>query len=116
MKKSPTSVRFEAACRRWQATLGLTDWTLTFKTATADGEYEAYVEYNCENRHASITFFVGVKEALSPERVALHEMLHILFADMLSTAARLASDGHKDVGREEHKAIERLLNALDGRP
>lgn len=114
--KKPPSARFEAACRKWQVTLGLTDWTLHFKTAPADGTHEALVEYNGENRHATITYFTKVQDALVPERVALHEMLHVLFADMLEIAARRASDGHADVAREEHRVIERLLNALDGRP
>jgi hypothetical protein len=115
MKITPAK-RFEASCRKWQVTLGLTDWTLHFKTAKADGAHEAMVEYNGENRHATITFFVGVKDALVAERVALHEMLHVLFADMLTIAAKRASDGHADVLLEEHRVIERLLNALDGRP
>lgn len=115
MKKSLAD-RFEFACRKWQVTFGLTDWTLHFATAKADGSHEAEVAYNSENRHATITFYIGVKDALAPERVALHEMLHVLFADMLDASCRRASDGHPDVLREEHRVIERLLNCMDGRP
>lgn len=115
MKTTPAQ-RFEAACRKWQVTLGLTDWTLTFKTTQGDGEHEADVGYNCETRQATITYYKGVDDAAKAERVALHEMLHVLLADMLQQAARRACDTHVDVAREEHRVIERLLNALDGRP
>lgn len=110
------AIAFERACRRWQVTLGLTDWTFSFKTAKADGVHEAEVMYNCETRCAIFTYYVGVDDACTPARIALHEMLHVLLADMLSIAARRADDNHPDALREEHRVIERLLNALDGRP
>lgn len=116
MTSTPWTRRFEKSCRAWQVTLGLTDWTLSFKLARADGTRQADVAYDVEGRQATITAYVKTSDASAPERVALHEMLHLLFADMLAAAAARASDTHADVGREEHKAIERLLNALEGRP
>lgn len=116
VKSTPWTRRFERSCREWQVALGLTDWTLAFRVARADGNYEATVEYNCENRQATLTSFTGVTDADRAERVALHEMLHLLFADMLHASSLRASDTHPEVGREEHKAIERLLNAIEGRP
>ena len=113
MKPHRWSVRFEKACRQWQGKLGLTDWTILFKVGK-ESEAEADVVYNCTNRHATITSYI-TSDALSPERIALHEMLHLLFADMLEMAGQKGGD-HADVGKEEHRAIERLLNTMDGKP
>ena len=120
MKPAVWSRRFEASCRKWQAMLGLTDWTLHFKMEKGDGTKHANVQYTCDSRQVIVTSFIERGEAdgtrATPERIALHEMLHIALADYCTAAARFASDTHDDVIREEHKVIERLLNALDGRP
>lgn len=109
--------RFETACRNWQATFGLTDWTIHFKSAESKGDrVEAMVEYEVEDRHATFTVFEGAATGLTPERVALHEVFHLVFADMLATAAQRGSAEQADVAREEHRVIERLLNVMDGRP
>lgn len=98
--------------------LGLVDWTLSFRTERDDGVRYAHVAYDTDARQATITVFVrkSTRDTLAPERIALHEMLHVLFADMLAVTAARASDTHAEVGREEHKVIERLLNAMEGRP
>lgn len=114
---SDWSDRFESACRNWQATLGLTDWTIHFKVAPAkEDRVEAMVEYEVEDRHATLTAYDGAATGLTPERVALHEILHLLLADALAMAATRGHAEHVDVAREEHRAIERLLNVIDGRP
>jgi hypothetical protein len=113
-KPTPWTKRFEASCRKWHVKLGLTDWTIRYAVEKASDTNEAEVAYNCDSRHAKITAYASAGEALSPERVALHEMLHLLFADVIEVAAQRGSS-HADVAREEHRLIERLLNAFDGR-
>lgn len=110
------AVAFERACRRWQVTLGLTDWEFSFRKAKNDDTHYANVMYNCENRHAIFTYYIGVEDSPAPRRLALHEVLHVLGADWSRTIAARGSEDHPDAAREEHKLIERLLNALDGRP
>jgi len=113
----PWNRRFEASCRDWQVRLGLMDWTLTFRVEPPSGNYEATICYDCASRQATLTSFgAGTPGRTKADRIALHEMLHLLFADTLVMAATRASDMHPDVGREEHRVIERLLNALEGRP
>lgn len=113
---SDWSDRFEATCRHIQQKLGLVDWTIHFKSAPSKGDrVEAMVEYEVEDRHATLTVFEGAETGLSPERVARHEMYHLLFADLLAMAATRGHPEHVDVMREEHRVIERLLNA-DSRP
>lgn len=109
---TPTD-RFKIACRKWQARFGLTDWAIVYKTAEKDAEHFGYVHYNWDSRRAIITL---VKDADGDvEAIALHEMLHVLLADLLATVAQRASDTHPDVGREEHRVIERLMAVLGGK-
>jgi hypothetical protein len=106
---------FEKSCREWHVKLGLTDWTVRYSVEKAHDTNEAEVSYNCDSRHARITSYADAGDSLPAHRVAIHEMLHLLFADMIEVAAQRGS-AHTDVAREEHRVIERLLNALDGRP
>ena len=106
--------RFKAACRKWRARFGLTDWRLVYKTAADDGEHAGYVSYNWDSRHAVITMVRDIHGEGRPEATALHEMLHVLLADLLATAAMRSSDTHPDVAREEHRVIERLMTVLGG--
>lgn len=115
-KPTPWTRAFEQACRQWQMRLGLTDWTLRFKVEKGDGTKWAHVDYDLEARQAQLLSFSGAQEPRAkPDRIALHEMLHILLADYVNLAARHGTDTHDNVTREEHRVIERLLNALDGR-
>lgn len=114
MKATPDeAAAFREECLAWQAKLGLTDWTLQFKTADADGGLdEAEVDFDCDTRHATITYFLNVKDSLHPKDVARHEILHLLLADMLHAAINGRDESDPILGREEHKVIERLLKVL----
>jgi hypothetical protein len=109
------AAEFRAECLKWQTKFGLTDWTLQFKTEDGSGKHdEAEVDYDCETRHATITYYLGVTDSLHPKDTALHEVLHLLFADMLLAAvnSRRGDEADSVTAREEHKAIERLLKVL----
>ncbi len=106
---------FEQSCRQWQAKLGLTDWTLRFKVEKGDGSRWAHVEYDRECRQVQVTSFPDKTDA-DPDRIAEHEMYHLLLADYVCLAAERASDTHPEVIREEHRVIERLLNVKHGKP
>lgn len=116
MKSTTWTRRFEKSCRAWQVKLGLTDWSITYRVDHMPSAW-ARVEYDVDSRTALITsngYMKGLGER-APERIALHEMLHLLFADTIDTAGRRGGD-HVDTGRAEHAVIERLLNAIEGRP
>lgn len=120
---------FREECVRWQKTFGLTDWTLAFKSEPAQGLDEAECYSDCNTRHATMTFYYGVEDALHPNDVALHEMLHLLVADLVLTTIEVArqlktndatkaddeieeAENHPLVGRVEHMLIERLIKVL----
>ena len=91
----------------WVHKFGLKDWYVDIKHDREGTDYEALVEYDKETRHATFTFYsAGQSSSYSIERLALHEVLHLLFADTIP------EDCGDDVAREEHRVIERLLHAL----
>lgn len=111
MTKEEWAKAFEEGCKKWQTRLGLTDWSLRYTTGKP-GRNIATVDYNQDTRRVTATAYVNDDMPEDPERVALHEMLHILFADFVAISAARASDMHPDVVREEHRMIERLLTAM----
>lgn len=114
MKTAPDeAAQFREECLKWQTRFGLTDWTLQFLTEESPGGHdEAEVDFDCDTRHAKITYYLGVKDSLHPRDVACHEILHVLFADMLLTAIEARDESDPRLAREEHRVIERLLKLL----
>jgi hypothetical protein len=105
---------FREECLKWQAKFGLTDWTIAFKVEEAKQGVldEADIYFDCDTRHATITYFTGVMDSLHPKDVACHEILHLLFADTLVAAIEARDEDDPLLAREEHKVIERLLKVL----
>ena len=97
---------FENEVRTWVDRLGLKDWYVDFKLDGTATDTEAQVEHDRNSRHATFTYFTASKKSYSPERLALHEVLHLLMADVIP------ADCSGDVAREEHRMIERLLHVL----
>lgn len=94
--------------------MGLLDWSIRYKVRAGDGDAEAQVAYRVDARTATMTAYTNVEDGEPAVRVALHEMLHLVLADALNAAARRGDDAHPDVAREEHRAIERLINVIAG--
>ena len=103
--------RFEAAVRRDQVLYGLTNWSFWFKEEEGDGTVCAEVRMGREGRDATFVAFAKTEQDDPPEKVARHEVYHVLFCDVLEICARRASDTHLDTKIAEHEVIERLLNA-----
>jgi hypothetical protein len=102
---------FREECIRQQSIWGLTDWTIQFWTEPAPQgcKDEAMVDLDCDTRHAKMTYYIGVEDALSPIDVARHEILHLATADMILAAIHARDESDPILGREEHKFIERAL-------
>lgn len=109
---------FRDECLRLQKEWGLLHWTLQFKTKPSKPKRvdEAMVDFDCETRHATMTYWIGVEDALHPKDVAKHEMLHLLLADLVLAAVNAprgeAGENDPTVAREEHKLIEILLKVI----
>jgi hypothetical protein len=110
-KPTRWSRRFEAAVRRDQVRYGLTNWAFWFKTEAGDGTICAEVRMDREGRNATFVAFTKTTQDDPPEKVARHEVCHVLLCDMLEICARRASDTHLDTKIAEHEVIERWINA-----
>ncbi len=97
---------FEQAVFKWVDKLGLHDWYVYVTHSAETSECEAEIEYDRDTRHASITYYWNCPDPQPIERVALHEVLHLLLGDLIP------EDCGDDVAREEHRVIERLLHVL----
>lgn len=110
---SDDAAQFREECLKWQAAFGLTDWTLQFQVVDGVGQKdEADVDYDCNTRHATVTYYTNVDDSLHPSDLALHEILHLLLADMNLAGIDARSESDPILGREEHKVIERLIKVL----
>lgn len=112
---SDAAARFEAACREWQARFGLLDWAFRFEVVKSPSTKHAEVNMDHEIREAIFTFYTSGKPVYTPERLALHECLHVVLVEVLEVTAQRACITHRDVEREEHRAIERLTNVIGGK-
>lgn len=114
MKTEPEEAAlFRAECIRWQGIFGLTDWIIIIKVskATEDEQHEAETDFDCETRYATITYNMGVNDAMHPSDVAYHEITHLLLADLIFVALHTRAvdpEADKHLGIEEHKVIMRL--------
>lgn len=104
---------FKKYALEWQERLGVTEWALYFEH-TKDNMTDVYAQVFWDNgaRLATIRFnkdWDGLREK-SPkeiERAALHEVLHVLFADFCAAGeARYSTQAYLD--SSEHAVIRRL--------
>lgn len=113
MSGSTWTRRFETAARRWQRDLGLTDWSVRYRTKSTHDENLADISRDGDARIAIVTAYANAG-GFPAERIALHEMLHLALADLLRVAAKRGAD-HNDTVLEEHRLIERLLAVIPER-
>lgn len=105
--------RFESECRLLQLQFGLLDWCFIYERASGDGSKSAEVNMDRDAREAVFTTYL-FDQTDNPERIALHEILHVIFVEPLEMAALRGDAEHVDVAREEHRGIERLVNYMRG--
>ena len=105
--------RFEREVRRLQVKLGLLDWSFSFKVEEGDADTVASATMDRDGRSVIFRVFLSGPTDVTPESVALHEVLHVLYTEALDLAAERGNAMHRDVIREEHRAIERLINFID---
>lgn len=114
MKFAKWAATFEREVSRLQVALGLLDWAIAFKVSDGDGSRVASVTMDLDGRTAVFECFRAGHTSEAPERVAFHEIMHVLLYEALELAAKRGDDNHADVQREEHKAIERLCHLVVG--
>lgn len=101
----------------WQAKLGLIDWNITCHHEELESAL-ASTNANNENSQAGIAlntrwpaFNVPTRELI--EQVALHEVLHVLLAD-LSYLGTCRYVSRAELDTAEHRIVRRLEHVLGG--
>lgn len=112
--------RFERACWKWIGALGLRDWRIdVVQERLSIGTRQAEVSINRADRNARLawnTHLGGERLALlSPDELALHEVLHIALCDTVELAADAGWCMRADVQQAEHALIARLVGVMGKR-
>ena len=110
---------FILGVKHWMDAFGLTEWTPDFEHEHLDGGTLAQVQFDCQGKGCRFTYAKSVNtDAIqakavinSPERLAIHEVLHLLLADLTYTASLRSIDEAVLIGRE-HEVINRLMRIL----
>ena len=99
------AILFDGFIAKWQAKLNLNDWRIERGVLPAKNAM-ASVEFNEPARLATYRLGDFGAEAVTPEsleKTALHELLHVVFHDVLNaTTARLDPD---QIEAAEHRVI-----------
>jgi hypothetical protein len=100
---------------KWQIKLGLTDWRIVRSSKRPKGVCAEVAKMDLEQRLAS--YRIGMDFGAEPvteqslEDTAAHEMLHVLFHELIETAKR--QDATMDQIRSvEHRVINTLTRLL----
>lgn len=106
--------QFERYVRKWQKLLHLEHWTITVvsskKSSKAIG-LNGQMQHAADTRRATITHFRNPDMPI--EETALHELLHVMLADMDYAVGRTTYDGLVEIMIEH---LTRALVDMDGRP
>ena len=106
---------FKDYCFKWQDTFSLRDWRIYFVHKRLNGAY-AQTKWSTDSMLATITLssYWDDMQPISDielERIALHEIMHVLFAPLVSEAEyRYAT--HDNIEIAEHAIVRRLEAAF----
>lgn len=119
MSKPYTKEQFDeyvSAVKHWLNQLNITGWTIDFKQRHIGESIAGNTTYNTVSRNAcfQLAEFQTGDYCLHDDMnaLALHEVLHLLVADLVWTVKELKDDMHDLVIAKEHELINRLIPAL----
>lgn len=114
MSKKEIENKLKKLIKKWQALLQLSEWKILYEVKNMES-YNATVYPYRKYREALITCDPDAEDL---EREAIHELLHVLFADMLQGIELFIKSYIKDSGAleliktqmdiEEHRVVEKL--------
>ena len=108
--------RFAAKVEELIEKLGLHDWHVTVSHEQIGDRVAAQTQCNHVAKHASIRLTkqsegdFGIE--WNPERLATHEVLHLLLWDFCETACKLGDVSHPLLVAQEHAVLHRLMRAM----
>ena len=106
---------FKKECLKWINVLGLNDWEMDYTHKDIKSEWRSWVAYDVINRIATINLEISWDDNKPTDnlvkRMAFHEVLHLLFAD-ISALVNSRTVTQKMLDMCEHKLIRILENIL----
>lgn len=97
----------------WMKRFQLGDWSLIFQHAKIEPGMVAKTLWNASARNATIILSTNIdcpsKSFYDLKETALHEVLHIVLAGLVSYTQRT---GDSYVSEEEHRIINHMIKAL----
>lgn len=109
-------VTFKAKVEWLVEKFGLRDWHLMITHEQIGDRVCAQTQYNVVAKTASIRLTQQVEGDFGllwePERLAMHEVLHLVLCEYCETVARLGSSTHELVVAQEHGVLNRLMRVL----
>lgn len=108
--------RFKAKVEALIEQFGLRDWHLTLLHEQIGDRTIAQTQYNLIAKSACIRLTINSEGDYGHEgdveRLALHEVLHLLLSEYCETAAKLGSSSHDLVIAQEHGVLHRLMRGM----
>lgn len=110
-------LKYENWVRHWMNRLGLeSSWYIECVQKQLGEAMSAMVSYNTSNRNATFTLSINVAEGIGTDptiqELALHEVLHVLLADLVNTLVETKSEESLSAIAREHELLCRLERVL----
>lgn len=106
---------FKRCVLYWMDQFGLHDWRALFEVEKKDKGSIATVYCTVDARIARFVLYTDSRSVMPADRVALHEVLHVLLSDVIYEAVKHEDYEHPTIVRHEHAAMERLMRVIRGR-
>jgi len=107
---------FNDRVTHWIHKFGLSEWSVEVVQQQIGNGVNAQVQYNHVRRHAIFRLTENSEGdygmTTNPDRLALHEVLHLLVASLVETTATRQSAYDDLVVAEEHAFINRMMRVL----
>ena len=108
--------RYVSAVKSWLYKFGISGWNIDFKQRNIGDLISANTTYNTVSRNVCFQLAeVQTGEYCLHDDMnllALHEVLHLLLADVIWTTKETQDDAHDLVIAKEHEVINRLMGVL----
>lgn len=107
---------FKAKVEELVNKFGLHEWYLTITHEQIGDRVSAQTQYNLVAHTASIRLTKQCEGDFGllwdVERLAMHEVLHLLLCDYCETVAKLGNSTHELAVAQEHAVLHRLMKVL----
>ena len=108
--------RFTTKVQSFVSDMGLTEWSLQITHEQIGDRVAAQTSYNTFSKNALIRLTINIEGdfgfVTDVERLAIHEVLHLLLADWGETVAKMQNANHDLAVAQEHAVINRLMSII----